>query len=161
MTHLPHLPHLVLGVVIVTAATMGCGGSEPEHGGVGRAETDTAGPDVPPPGFATVVLTAANPLPISSKRGATEPSGTVWYRLTDTPETGHSLAFEWYVRGRDLMPGRIYRIEVSVDDHATYSVGRGQSDSAGSLTAHGTLSRFADQYCVGTLVAPMALLGPH
>lgn len=150
-----------IAFALVTAVILGCGGSDSGHSGTGQPVAGTDVPDVPPPGFATVVLTAADPPPASSDQGPSAPSGTVWYRMTNTPQSGHPPSFEWYVRGRQLRPGRIFRVELSVDDRGTYSVGSGRSDSAGTLTAHGTLTRFADQYCVGTLAEPMSLLGPH
>lgn len=71
-------------------------------------------------------------------------------------------SFEWYVQAQHLLPRRIYRVEVRVDDRFPYAVGGARTDDNGNLTAHGTLVRFADQLCVGAApVAPQPLTGHH
>jgi hypothetical protein len=50
---------------------------------------------------------------------------------------------------------------MTVDDRATYSVGSGRTDENGTLTTHGTLERFADQFCVGEAATPQPIAGSH
>jgi pSer/pThr/pTyr-binding forkhead associated (FHA) protein len=54
-----------------------------------------------------------------------------------------------------------FRVEITVDDHASYSVGSARADDNGVLTAHGALARFADQFCVGDPAPPQSISGNH
>jgi hypothetical protein len=84
----------------------------------------------------------------------------VWYHFGG-PAGAPTGPLDWYVRAHHLLPDRIYRVEMTVDDHATYSVGRARSDDNGTFTVHGTLSRFADQFCVGDPAIPQPVSGEH
>src|SRR5579862_6453814 len=120
----------------------------------------SAAPDVPPPGFAMLMLAPTDPPPPLGGVGRDAPSGTIWYRTVTVPG-GADATFEWYVRAQHLTPNRAFRIELSVDDRATYSVGSGRADQNGALTAHGVLDRFADEYCVGQPAVPLPVAGRH
>ena len=105
------------------------------------------------------MLAPADPLPASANP-ATPPGGTVWYHV-GKGESSPDPAFEWYVHAHGL-PARIaFRIELTVDDHASYSVGSARADDTGALTAHGALARFADQFCVGDPAPPQPVSGNH
>jgi hypothetical protein len=126
------------------------------------APPSTAGsaPDSPPPGFATLVLEAANPRPIS--RDIAAPAGSVWYRMVQVEDPSPGSALEWYVRAEHLLAGHVYRVEMTVDKHYTYSVGSARADAEGVLAAHGILPRFADRFCVGAPAPPGPLTaGQH
>lgn len=88
------------------------------------------------------------------------PAGAFWYRFA-SPSDETSPALEWYVRAQHLTPTRAYRVELQVDDHATYAVGSARTDRFGELTIHGALSRFEDRYCVGQPTVPISLTGQH
>jgi hypothetical protein len=105
------------------------------------------------------VLTPADPLPASANP-ATPPAGTVWYKR-GSRESSPDAAFEWYVRARGLPARLAFRIELTVDDGASYSVGSARTDDSGILTAHGMLGRFADQFCVGDPANPQSVSGDH
>jgi hypothetical protein len=70
-------------------------------------------------------------------------------------------SLEWYVRAQHLLPGRAYRVDLTVDGRDIYSVGHGRADGAGILTAHGVLVRFTDQYCISTPTEAQPLAGAH
>lgn len=117
-------------------------------------------PDSPPPGFAMLMLAPAQPAPASAGTGASAPAGSFWYLMT-TPPGEASPTLEWFVRAQHLVPNRAFRVELSVDGRSTYAVGSARADASGVLAAHGSLSRFADQYCVGQPSTPVALTGKH
>ena len=65
------------------------------------------------------------------------------------------------MRAHGLPPRLAFRIELTVDDHASYSVGSARADDNGALAAHGALTRFADQFCVGDPAPPQSVSGNH
>ncbi len=114
-----------------------------------------------PPGFATAQLALATPAPAASAAVAAPPAGSVWYllRAAAAPTDASGGEFEWYVRAKNLLPNRVYRIELSVDYHEIYSIGYGRSDASGVLTVHGVLHQFSDRYCVSTPAVPRPFTG--
>ncbi len=163
---MPHVPRTGLlrhhSILAVTAAALGltaCTGSDAGQR-PGSPSSTSAVPDDPPPGFATLVLAPADPRPPTRGEGQNAPTGAVWYRA-QAAGASSEVWFEWYVRAQRLHADLIYRIEATVDDRATYAIGSARSDDNGMLTAHGNLTRFADQYCVGEPVPPQPVAGPH
>jgi len=152
--------HGIVWVALVLASVAACAGTDTGHGRPGSPGTSSAVADDPPPGFATLVLAPSDSRPGSSDRAAPAPTGTVWYRVGPQQSTLDPV-LEWYVRADHLAPHRVFRIELTVDDRATYSVGSARADDAGMLTTHGTLVRFADQVCVGEPAAPQSIAGSH
>jgi hypothetical protein len=152
--------HCLVAATVVVAAFLACSGSDTGHSQPVLPGVTNAVADDPPSGFATLVLTPADPLPSLAQPGANAPIGTVWYHVGG-PAVAPTGPLDWYVRAHHLLPDRIYRVEMTVDGHATYSVGRARSDDNGTFTVHGTLSRFADQYCVGDPAAPQPVSGEH
>lgn len=151
--------HGIVGVALICASVVACNGADSGQGRPASPPASGAVADDPPTGFATLVLTPASPLPASANP-ATPPAGTVWYRV-GTEESSPDPAFEWYVRVHGLQPRLAFRVELTVDDHASYSVGSAHADDNGVLTAHGALARFADQFCVGDPAPPQSISGTH
>jgi hypothetical protein len=107
-----------------------------------------------------LMLAPANPPPTTSGTGAGAPTGSFWYKMVTASEQG-GPSFEWFVRAQHLTPKRAFRVEFAVDDRASYAVGSARADRFGVLAAHGTLSRFADQYCVGEPAEALPISGRH
>jgi hypothetical protein len=107
-----------------------------------------------------LMLAPVDPSPVSASTGADRPSGAFWYRLVTAPGEA-SKHLEWFVRAQHLQPGRAFRVELSVDDAASYSVGSAHADPSGAITTHGVLSRFSDQFCVGQRAVPRPIAGAH
>jgi hypothetical protein len=145
---------------IFAVVLVGCTDSDATPSRPGTPGYTNAIPDTPPPGFAMLMLAPADPPPPTSATGPHAPSGSFWYRMA-TPAGDASPAFEWFVRAQHLTPDRAYRLELTVDDSARYAIGSARADGAGIWAAHGTLSRFADQYCVGAPAVPQATTGRH
>jgi hypothetical protein len=112
-------------------------------------------------GFAQVPLVPAYPAASASGTGPHAPAGSLWYRVSPSATDAQASALEWYVHATNLQPTRAYRFDFVVDGTDTYSVGSGRSDAAGSMTSHGTATRFADDYCVSTVTGPQAIAGRH
>jgi hypothetical protein len=164
---MPHSPRTGLlrrhALAVLTLTALGlaaCTGTDVGQGRPGSPGNSPTVADDPPSGFATLVLAPADPRPPTSGEGQNGPIGTVWYR-TQAAGTSSDVWFEWYVRAQRLHAGLIYRIEVTVDDRATYAIGSARSDDNGMLAAHGTLTQFADQYCVGDPSPPEPVAGAH
>ncbi len=147
-------------VITCAVALAACGDSDTTPGRPGSPAYSTAVPDTPPPGFAMLMLAPANPPPPTSATGANAPSGSFWYRMA-TPAADGSTAFEWYVQAQHMAADRAFRVEFNVDGRSIYSVGSARTDGFGVLAAHGTLKRFADQYCVGQPTVPVPIDGTH
>ncbi len=152
--------HGIVGVALLVACVAACTGTDTGHSHPGMPGASSAVADDPPTGFATLVLAPSDPLPTSTDPDAPRPTGTVWYRVGSGQSTP-DVAFEWYVRAHHLPPHRAFRVELTVDDRATYSVGSAHTDESGTLTTHGTLARFADQFCVGEPATPQSVAGTH
>jgi hypothetical protein len=152
--------HCIVAATVAVAAFLACSGTDTSRSHPAPPGATNAVTDDPPSGFATLVLTPADPLPSSGQPGADTPTGTVWYHIGG-PAVARTGPLDWYARAHHLLPDRIYRVEMTVDDRATYSVGRARSDDNGTFTVHGTLSRFGDQYCVADPATPQPVTGGH
>ena len=146
-------------MALIFASVVACNDADSGHGRPGSPSAGVAAADDPPPGFATLVLTPADPLPASANP-AVPPAGTVWYKR-GSGQSSPDPAFEWYVRARGLPARLAFRVELTIDNDASYSVGSAHSDDSGNLTAHGMLGRFADQFCVGDPASPQSVSGDH
>jgi hypothetical protein len=146
--------------LIVTLGVSDCSPAPAKSSAPGPASASVF-VDAAPAGFATAALVVATPAPVGSKTGAGAPNGSVWYRLSagaaSTDSSGPAL--EWYVHGQNLSPARAYRIELSVDWRDIYTVGNGRTDTSGTMTVHGVLHQFAEQYCISAPTSPRPLTG--
>ena len=157
------LAAVTVGYIATVAACTGVdSGQAGDAPSGGRSSAVVAPVDDQLPGFARVALLPASPPPPSSQTGAGSPAGILSYRLTPTRiPGGPPLSFEWYLRATNLLPDRAYRVDLTVDGTSLYSVGNGRADGSGTLTTHGILVRFADEYCVASPAAPQPIAGRH
>lgn len=147
------MPHVArglagAGLALVAAA---CGSRDAPRSPAVEASTPAAVPATRPEGFAAITLTPAVGMPPDSAA----PVGDFWYHTGDG-------ALEWFLRARRLASHRAYRLELTVDERARYAIASLRTDSAGTLTGHGTLTAFTNKVCVGNDAdPPQPLNGAH
>jgi len=113
------------------------------------------------PGFTKAILAPETPPAAGKGADVDAPSGTFSYRLEPSPTSAmDSFVFEWYLQTKKLFPRHAYRLDLTVDG-SIYSIGNGRTDANGNLTSHGSLQRFADQYCVTIPTPPQPIAGRH
>jgi hypothetical protein len=124
--------------ILVAGLLSGCGSSDTPPRTV-QHDVATAVPATPPAGFASLDL-----LPAPEVNGGdpdASPVGSFWYRFGDG-------GLEWFVRAQHLESGLAYRVELTVNNSARYSVASLRADAAGALVGHGSLPAFVNQTCV-------------
>jgi len=152
----------VLLVALLTCLTA-CPSSESSRSDTGaRPEPAVTEVDEPPPGFATAALITATPAPSGSATGANAPSGSLWYKISPSAASPSGrFTLEWFVHLQHVLPGRAYRVDMTVDGQRIYSIGSGHASGGGTITLHGVLHRFEDRYCVSTPTLPQPFVGRH